>query len=80
MDRKQVESSQLVSVGYDPSKEILEIEFKGGDVYQYSAVSPENYNAFITADSLGRHFGRNIRGKFPFKKLPPPEKAGGAAS
>jgi hypothetical protein len=74
MDRKEVKSSQFVSVGYDPEKEILELEFKGGAVYQYFNVSPEKFNAFIAADSPGRHFGQHIRGKFPFSKLPPPPK------
>ncbi|MBA7540511.1 hypothetical protein ES705_32810 [subsurface metagenome] len=35
MKRKQVESSNLASVGYDADKKILEIEFNHGGVYQY---------------------------------------------
>jgi hypothetical protein len=34
MERVPVSSSNLISVGYEPSSEILEVEFKGG-VYQY---------------------------------------------
>jgi hypothetical protein len=78
MERTPVESSQLVSVGYDPATSTLEIEFKGGGIYQYFDVSPEVHKAFIEAESLGRYFGKEIRGKFKFEKLPPPEKAEGA--
>jgi len=84
MERQPVESSQIVSVGYDPAKSILEIEFRGavkempegevfkGPVYQYFDVLPETHQALMDAQSAGRYFGQQIRGKFKFAKLPPP--------
>ena len=39
MNREPVESSNLVSVGYDGNMATLEIEFKGNSVYQYFDVS-----------------------------------------
>ncbi len=80
MERKEVESSQLKSVGYDPATSTLEIEFKGGSVYQYLDVPFETHDEFMAAESMGRYFGLQIKGKFDFKKMPPPEKAEGAAS
>jgi KTSC domain len=84
MERKPVESSQLVSVGYDPKTSTLEIEFRSGSTYQYFDVLPETHEALINAKtpeggSVGRYFGQQIRGKFKFQKLPPPEKAEGAS-
>lgn len=80
MERQPVESSQIASVGYDPEKSILEIEFKGGGVYQYFDVLPETHNALVGAQSVGRYFGMQVRGKFKFKKLPPAEKAEGVTT
>jgi hypothetical protein len=84
MERTAVESSQLVSVGYNAEKQILEIEFKGGGVYQYFDV-PEHIHRELLAGarivkeggiesaSIGRYFGQNIRGKFKYTKLQPPK-------
>lgn len=80
MERTPVESSQLASRGYDAEKQILEIEFKGGGIYQYFDFPPEKFKEFTEAESAGRYFGQNIRGKFTFKKLPPPEKPAEEAS
>jgi len=35
MKRQPVESSNLASVGYDAARQILEIEFNHGGIYQY---------------------------------------------
>ena len=39
MERKNVSSSNLKSVGYDSTTQTLEIEFLNGGLYQYSSVS-----------------------------------------
>ena len=39
MQRDYVSSSNIVSVGYDPASETLEIEFQSGAVYQYYNVN-----------------------------------------
>lgn len=90
MDRTEVKSSQLVSIGYDAEKQILEIEFKAikkptgqemaGAVYQYFEVPPETHKAIMDeatneGGSVGRYFGKEIRDKFRFAKLPLPEEA-----
>ncbi len=35
MDRIQVRSSNIRSIGYDQNRQILEVEFLKGGVYQY---------------------------------------------
>jgi hypothetical protein len=80
MNRETVESSQLKSVGYDAEKQILEIEFKGkgeaiGGVYQYLDVPQHIHRELMAAESIGRYFGPNVRGKFQFKKLEPEKPA-----
>ncbi len=61
MDRTPVKSSNLVSVGYDPQQQILEIEFNTGSIYQYLNVPADLYNGLMSADSHGRYFDEHIR-------------------
>jgi len=69
MIREPVKSSDLVSVGYDPSVSVLEVEFKNGGIYQYTNVSKNVYKELMTADSIGRYFNSQIRDKYPNSKL-----------
>ena len=41
MERQLINSSNIVSAGYDPASQILEVEFKNGIVWQYTHF-PEN--------------------------------------
>lgn len=61
MNRIKVDSSNLVSVGHDPKTNTLEVEFKGGKVYQYRPVTSQQYEALTDAASIGTHFAANIR-------------------
>ncbi len=69
MTRTAVKSSNLRSVGYDPTAKILEIEFKNG-VYQYADVPLEVYEALMASASLGRYFIQNIKDAYPASKIP----------
>lgn len=69
MKRQQVISSNIASVGYDPPTRTLEVEFKGGDVWQYSGVAPGDHELFISAQSIGSHFHRHIKPYFIGRKV-----------
>jgi hypothetical protein len=71
MERTPVKSSQIVSVGHDPEKDILEIEFRGGGVYQYPNFPAEKHAEMMASDSVGKYFHANIRSnpKHPHMKL-----------
>jgi hypothetical protein len=69
MKRTRVESSSIVSVGYDRKKEILELEFIGGAVYQYFEVPEEEYRWLIDADSKGRYVNQNIKDNYRFMQV-----------
>jgi len=71
MERTAVESSQIVSIGFVPELETLEIEFKGGKVYRYFEVPGIQHTELMAAESKGKYFGQHIRGKFKFEKLEP---------
>lgn len=70
MKRQHVQSSALESIGYDPEKKILELEFRGnGGVWQYFRLPTAVYNKFIHADSLGNYFVTKIKGKYREMKV-----------
>lgn len=61
MDRTPVKSRTIKSVGYEPVKEILEVEFLDDSVYQYSPVPPLVYGEFISASSYGTYMDEAIK-------------------
>ena len=69
MKRKSVDSSNLASIGYDPSSKILEVEFKHGGVYQYFYVPENIYEELMNADSHGVYFSANIRNEYEYQKV-----------
>lgn len=71
MNRSVVKSSYLHSVGYDAATKTLEIEFmRGGLVFQYAGVPPDEYQRMMQAQSAGRHFHKFIKRRFPAKSVP----------
>jgi non-canonical purine NTP pyrophosphatase (RdgB/HAM1 family) len=69
MHRIPVESSDIISVGYDPKGQRLEIEFHGGRIYQYRGVSAELHEQFMRADSHGSFFNTFVNNKFRFDRI-----------
>lgn len=69
MERIQVSSDSIRSVGYDADSQTLEIEFNHGGVYQYSGVSQSVYDEMMAAESKGKYFHSNINKAYPFSKL-----------
>ena len=56
MKRQPIESDVIASMGYDPVWKVLEIEFRHShDIYNYFEVPPEEYSAFLAADSKGTY-------------------------
>lgn len=69
LSRVPVKSSNIVSVGYDPESQILEIEFRGGSVYQYQNVPTMTHFALMSADSIGSFVAKEIKDAYPCKKI-----------
>ena len=59
--RLSVESSAIVSVGYDAHSRTLEIEYEGGGVYRYVGVPQRAYELLLLADSHGAYVNRRIK-------------------
>jgi hypothetical protein len=70
MHRVPVDSSALESVGYDPEKHILELEFKEhSGIWQYFNFKPADFKRFAKSESLGNFFVTKIKGKYIEKKV-----------
>lgn len=58
---KPVESTNIEAIGFEPGPPaIMQIQFVGGGLYQYTAqndaVVKSHYEAMMLAESKGRHF------------------------
>ena len=73
MHRVPVESSSIESVGYE--KNVLEVRFRNGGLYQYFDVPEETLVMLLRAASKGRFFNEEIRGRYPARKLKAPQAA-----
>jgi len=69
MERAQVKSSSLRSIGFDPNKEVLEVEFRSGGVYQYFGVPEARFDQLMLATSKGTFFNRYIEDHFPYRRI-----------
>ncbi|WP_263416030.1 KTSC domain-containing protein [Terriglobus albidus] len=59
MRRQAVASEGIASIGYDESRNELEIEFRqGGSVYRYFEVPPEEHFEFMAAESKGTYLNQ----------------------
>ena len=69
MDRKNVGSSSIRSVGFDERNRVLEVEFNDGRINQYSGVSAEIHRRLVSAPSIVSYFRDNIEESFTAKRV-----------
>jgi hypothetical protein len=69
MDRTKVDSNTLLSIGYEPDLELLELEFEGGDIYNYHKVQPYLYLGLMNSNSKDAYFNKYIRDKYEVEKI-----------
>lgn len=61
MNRTNVTSSNIRSIGYDPSTQTLEVEFLNGGIYQYSDVPQSTFDGLMAASSHGSYFDKYVK-------------------
>ena len=71
MEIKFWESSTVKSTQYDIDSQVLTIEFKNGNVYEYYNITYEDWRSLLDADSIGKHLNTHIKGKFDYKQIKP---------
>jgi len=81
LNKTTVDSTTLQALGYDEARELLELEFRSGAIYQYLHVPQAVYEGLLDAPSKGRFFNAAIRGRFEYAAVassPSGQRAGGA--
>lgn len=68
MKRQHIESTTVKSIGYDPEKGMLQIEFATGRVYNYLDVAEQVHKDFLAAKSKGHFFHTKIKGEFYYER------------
>ncbi len=68
-DWVDVASSNLERCRYDDKNTILEIEFKGGRIYQYFDVPQGIYDGLLHAPSKGQFFNEMIKNSFRYARV-----------
>ena len=70
MDRIYVSSSNIASIGYDPMRMILEVEFLSGAIYWYYDVPEALYEGLMSAPSHGKFLAEYIKkGGYRFERI-----------
>ncbi len=69
IDRTPVQSSNIASIGHDPATDTLHVEFRSGATWAYDGVDADRHAELLNADSVGSHFAKHIRGKFPGRRI-----------
>jgi hypothetical protein len=63
--RFQIQSRNLLEVGYEPTSATLEVVFRNAPdlIYAYKNVGVIKFVRLLTADSVGRYFEKEIRSR-----------------
>tara|TARA_R110002020_G_scaffold26270_23_gene84906 strand:+ start:869 stop:1084 length:216 start_codon:yes stop_codon:yes gene_type:complete len=71
VERVNVESSLIKSIGYQEETSVLEVEFNNGSVYLYAGVPEDIYDQILEADSAGKAFNNLVKtnGAYPYQRV-----------
>ena len=69
MINNMVLSREIEWIGYEHKRNMLQVEFIVGAIYQYENVPEMVYQEFLTAPSHGRFFESNIKNKYQTRKI-----------
>ena len=61
-------SSTIQKAEYDNLLDTLDIHFRSGGVYQYVGVPRSVFTELTQAESAGKYFHANVKGKYEFLK------------
>lgn len=62
-------SSTIKNITYSPITREMEIEFHHGGRYRYKDVPADAYDAFLNAESQGKHFHAHVKPKYSCEKV-----------
>jgi len=72
MQRKEIKSSFIESIGHNEETDTLEVAFKDGNIYRYIGVPADLHESVIGAESIGKAFHQHIlKAGFHMEKVKP---------
>ena len=69
MINQMVISTEIEWIGYDYKRNMLQVEFIEGKIYQYDEVPETVYKSFLNACSHGQFFEEWIKDSYPFRRV-----------
>ncbi len=69
MVNQMVVSTEIEWIGYEAKRNMLQVEFIVGGIYQYDNVPFSVYENFLNAPSYGCFFDSEIKGQYPYRKV-----------
>ncbi len=69
MVNQMVLSREIEWIGYEHKRNMMQVEFIAGSVYQYDNVPETVYTDFLGAESYGKFFETRVKGRFPYRKI-----------
>ena len=69
MGKYSVSSCNISSIGYDHSRETLEVEFLNGSIYQYFNVPDDIYEKLKGASEKGRFLHAYIKNAYLYSRV-----------
>jgi hypothetical protein len=71
MQRTPLQSRAVLSAGYDPATQELELEFQNGRIYRYREVPAGVYEFLLRSPSKGGYVNRMIQSRYAFEEVTP---------
>jgi hypothetical protein len=69
MDKIEIESSTIKSIGYDDALNFLEVSYKKGTTYRFYDVPQDLFEDLMESKSKGKFLRENIEKKFETEKV-----------
>ena len=68
-NKKNMPSSVVAAINYDPDSLSLKVVYVSGMVYEYKGVPESVYRELKMAGSKGSYLNYNIKGKYDYEKV-----------
>ncbi len=69
MERTNIDTRLIKSMGYDKEKKIMEVEFSSDMIYQYNNFPEDLYNEIVNHKNIDKFFKINIVNRYHYKRL-----------
>lgn len=64
-----VSSSNISAIGYDRDTQTLYVRFLNGSEYAYDGVPEDEYDALLSAPSVGAMLNNSIKGVYNYRRV-----------